>query len=676
MHPIPAGRLAAWCAAASLVAAWPASANPALNTATPRQPPPAAAFFEPEAFIEAKLSPDGRHVAATVGLNQQPPRLVVLPLDTLKPRVVANFGETGVGSFDWVNPQRLVFNVDESHKAKADRAYAPGLFAVNHDGEVFRQLVATLGEGYVRDGDRRTPLLPWNTFLLGAVGPQNSPWVHVVVPREITQKTVGFIDLQRLNTVTSHVRDIDTPRHATDWVFDAQGHPQWVFTRHQGRAGVHRRQADGRWALVSEADALDGVPFTPTALDNDGNLYVTTHDDKGLEGLFRLDTATGQVQTPAVLSSPDFDVNAAPVRGEGGRLLGWRYRADGRTTHWLDPAMKAWQSQVDQRLPGTLNELSVPSQAAPQQLLVRAFSDRQPDRFLLFDPASQRLQLLGQARARIDASAMGSTDVVKVPARDGLLVPTWVTLPPGLDMKTARGLPMVVLVHGGPFLRGREWAWEAEAQFLATRGYVVLEPEYRGSRGYGDAHYRAGWKQWGLKMQDDIADATRWAVAQGLADGGRVCIAGGSYGGYAALMGLVNDPALYRCAVSWAGPTDLGLLYDIGWSDTSDESKRLDMPRRIGDPVQDAAQFKATSPLQQATRIQAPLLLAYGRRDVRVPIEHGEKLRDALKAAGRPPLWVEYADEGHGWAQAANRIDFWQRVEAFLAQHLAAPTPR
>ncbi|MFN7723669.1 MAG: alpha/beta hydrolase family protein [Rubrivivax sp.] len=673
--PTSIRHLAACWAAACLSGAPLAWANPPANASAGRKPPPASAFFSQQVFAEAKLSPDGRHVAATVGSTTLPPRLVVLPLDTLKPQAVAGFGDSGVGRFSWVNAERLVFALDDSHKAWGQREYAPGLFAVNHDGQRFRQLVNTMGEGFVRDGDNLAPLLPWKTFLLGPVGAQDSPWVHVVVPEVITTQEVGYIHLQQLHTGHGQVRDVDTPAHAVEWLFNAQGQPQWVFTERQGRVGVHRRQPDGTWLKVADVDGLDGLPFAPTALDAGGQVFATARDEAGRDALFRLNPDTGSVQQPAVLASPDFDVHATPVMGPGGRVLGWRYLADARTTHWLDAGMQTLQSQVNQRLPHTVNELSVPSQAAPTQVLVRAYSDRQPDKFYLYETATRRLRALGEARPDIDASAMGGTDVVKVRARDGLLLPTWITLPPGLDLKTARNLPMVVLVHGGPHMRGREWRWQAEAQFLASRGYVVLEPEFRGSRGYGDAHYRAGWRQWGLKMQDDIADATRWAVGRGLVDGRRVCIAGGSYGGYAALMGLVNDAALYRCAVSWAGPTDLGLLYSIGWSDTSAERKQLDMPRRIGHPVHDAAQFKATSPLQQAARIQAPVLLAYGRRDLRVPIDHGEKLRDALKAAGRPPLWIEYAEEGHGWALAANRIDFWQRVEAFLAQHLTTPQP-
>jgi dipeptidyl aminopeptidase/acylaminoacyl peptidase len=231
----------------------------------------------------------------------------------------------------------------------------------------------------------------------------------------------------------------------------------------------------------------------------------------------------------------------------------------------------------------------------------------------------------------------------------------------------------VLLVHGGPQARGGSWRWDADSQFLASRGYLVVEPEFRGSMGYGAKLFRAGWKQWGLAMQDDVADATRWAVAQGLADGKRICIAGASYGGYATLMGLAQDPDLFRCGVAWAAVTDIDLMYGAHWSDFRGEYKREGMPLLIGDRVEDAAALKAASPVHNAERIRQPLLLAHGAWDVRVPIAHGEAMRDALKPHNSKVEWLVYDDEGHGWQKPANNIDFWGRVERFLARHIGKP---
>jgi len=230
-------------------------------------------------------------------------------------------------------------------------------------------------------------------------------------------------------------------------------------------------------------------------------------------------------------------------------------------------------------------------------------------------------------------------------------------------------------VHGGPYLRGHDLRWSGEAQFLASRGYLVIEVEFRGSTGYGEKHFLAGLKQWGLAMQDDLADAVAWAAKQGLADPARVCIMGGSYGGYAALMGPIRNPGVYQCAISFAGVTDIDLMYDVHWSDLSEEWKQYGMPVLIGDRQKDAEQLKNTSPLQQVGRIKVPLLIAHGGLDQRVPIEHVRRFLAAAEKAGVQVEWAAYPDEMHGFRKEANEVDYLKRVEAFLARTLgAAPT--
>lgn len=252
-------------------------------------------------------------------------------------------------------------------------------------------------------------------------------------------------------------------------------------------------------------------------------------------------------------------------------------------------------------------------------------------------------------------------------ARDGRDLPVWITRPAG----STGPLPAVVLVHGGPWARGGTWDWRPQQQFLASRGYLVIEPEMRGSAGYGQAHLEAGFKQFGQAMQDDVADALLWARQAGLADE-RACIMGASYGGYSALMGLVRHPDLYRCAVASLAPADLDLLVEGSfWVDDDYAAAREKViPERLADPKKDAAMITANSPMKQAARIKAPVLLAYGELDKRVPLKHGERMRDALKQAGNPPEWVTYR-EGHGFQALPNQLNYYARVEAFLAKHLA-----
>ncbi|HEY8708684.1 MAG TPA: prolyl oligopeptidase family serine peptidase [Burkholderiaceae bacterium] len=301
---------------------------------------------------------------------------------------------------------------------------------------------------------------------------------------------------------------------------------------------------------------------------------------------------------------------------------------------------------------------------------MRSTSDRQPGEYFLFDRKQSSLQRIGAARPWIDESKQGHRSFHRLSARDGLQIPVYVTTPPDA---TTQSRAAVLLVHGGPFLRGTDLDWHAEAQFFASRGYVVLEPEFRGSEGYGWRLFRAGWKQWGRAMEDDLADTVQWAAKQGLIDAGRVCIVGGSYGGYADLMGPIRSPGVYRCAVSLAGVTDIDLMYSVTWSDTSEDQRRYGMPQLIGDRNQDAVALARASPLQRVAEIKVPVLLVHGGVDRRVPIVHASKFVAAARNAGVAIEELVYPDEGHGFADPTNHADYLTHVERFLAKSLQEP---
>jgi dipeptidyl aminopeptidase/acylaminoacyl peptidase len=329
--------------------------------------------------------------------------------------------------------------------------------------------------------------------------------------------------------------------------------------------------------------------------------------------------------------------------------------------------MKALQADIDTKLPDTFNALRPAKHSKENIILVSSYSDVMPGALYLYDLQSKELVLFGKTAPHIDPVRMAYKHPLRYGARDGLSIPAYLTLPNGVPPKN---LPMVVLVHGGPSVRGGHWGFNREAQFLASRGYAVLEPDFRGSLGYGRKHEMAGWRQWGLGMQNDVADGARWAIAKGFADPKRICVAGASYGGYATLMGLVNDPDIFRCGVSWVGVTDINLLYSVTWGDMSEEARKYQLPLWIGDQVQDAAQLAATSPIVQAARIKRPLILAYGGSDSRVPVVHGTKFYSAVKAHNPDVEWIEYVNEGHGWRSMQANVDFWSKVEVFLNKHI------
>ncbi|CAN7588054.1 prolyl oligopeptidase family serine peptidase [Pseudoduganella sp. LjRoot289] len=653
--------------AAAVTEAAPTAVPAAAPTAVPI---PASHFFDNPGFSRPRLSPSGSHLAVLTTGPRQRLRLGVLDLRDLSAKVVADFGDGDVGDFRWISEERLMYTLADRQAAQGETRYAPGLYAVNRDGTGYRQLARTMGQPFVGNGEYST-LLPWHTFMLRQAGPQDGAQVYLA---NVLYEGIGVtpkVELLRLNTLNGKSTEFDGPTGMRSWMLDHGGAPRLAISASGDSTLIHYRDpASGAWRELSRYSAYTGAnqAFEPLAFGPDGMLYVAANAGGNFKALYTLDPATGKLGKEPLLRLQGYDFKGDLIFGAD-KLLGVAFEADGKGIEWLDAGMKAVQQAVDARLPHTVNLVTPPARPQTPWVLVSAYSDRQPMVHMLYNTQTKVLQRLGDSHPAIKPSQMGSQDMVRYKARDGLEIPALLTLPKGRD----KNLPLVVLVHGGPYVRGDSWGWSADVQFLASRGYAVLQPEFRGSTGFGSAHFRAGWKQWGLKMQDDIADGTRWAIAQGYADPQRVCIAGASYGGYATLMGLVNDPGLYKCGVNWVGVTDIELMYKGQWtfqSDLPEEWKRYGLPALVGDLEKDAEQLKATSPLAQAARITQPLLLAYGGADRRVPMYHGTKFRDAVKATNKGVEWVEYEHEGHGWYLPETRIDFWTRVERFLNRHI------
>lgn len=640
----------------------------ALCVAAAYAAPPAEAFFRDPGFSQAELSPDGRRVAMLVSSKGTRLQLAVLDLETLKPKAVGGDPERDVSSFHWVNSERLVFDFRQKlvgHNLVEER---PGLYAVDARGGKARQLVQTLSKGFLSAGGDEGTALDTYHFLLHAPGFGMGDDVYLAKAGEVSRRKVDYIDVFRVNTATGRVKDVELPLHARDWVFGRDQQPLAVLAVDAGRSAWQVRQADGSWAKGASFDTFTEGSVHPEFQAADGKLYgIAGHN--GYAAVFEIDPKTVLPLGKPLAAAPGFDVNPRYIANDQ-RLLGLRFTVDAEVTLWLDPALKALQAALDEALPATINRLGVPHHGDSPWVLVESFSDAQAPVTRIYNRQTRKLMRVGEALAGLDPKQGGRTDFFRIKARDGADLPLYLTVPASGGQKH----PTVLLVHGGPWVRGANWHFDPEVQFLASRGYAVLQPAFRGGRGYGIDHLQAGFGQWGRAMQDDLMDALAWAVAQGHADARRVCIAGASYGGYAALMGLVRDGDAFRCAVSWVGVTDPQLLFSNTWSDSTEEFRAYGMNRMVGDPVADADQLKAVAPVHQASRIKKPLLLAYGGWDTRVDIEHGQRLRSALKPHNQNVEWVVYPEEGHGWDKVETRIDFWNRVEKFLAQHLG-PTP-
>ena len=637
------------------------------------QRPPVQDFFRNPQVTQAKLSPDGTYLAVTALAANG--RVALMVADLSKPlqlRSLAGFDRADVRNFAWVNNRRLVYDAQDLQSAR--QLGNGGLFAIDLDGSHFEGLIAAqFGFQPEHTGSLlRSKILP-TTYVFHSELPGDTDDV-VVAEYAFLQSdpyNPDHIRLVRLNTRTHKQRDLveNQPPWVQAWLLDGDGEPRIAISKHKNIQRVHYRdKGSTNWKVLDERDAFDPAALDPRFIGFDDLLYAWV-----IDGLYVADLKQAVLDWKPFLTLKGFNsVGYWEVDHKARKLVGVHYLTDAHATQWVDPRMAEAQKLIDAALPGTTNTISCGDCLSSRFFLVRATSDRQPTRFLLFDTAVNKLSGQALARPWIDARQMGHRDFFRFHARDGMEIPVYVTLPP--EREKDERLPLVVLVHGGPWARGASWEWDAEAQFLASRGYAVLQPEFRGGTGFGYEHFHAGWHQWGLAMQDDLADAARWAIAQGYADPARIAIGGASYGGYATLMGLIKDPDLFRCGFEFAGVTDIGLMYSISWSDISDEVKKFEYPTLIGDPDKDAVQIAETSPLKNAQRLKQPLLMAYGVEDLRVPIKHGRKFRDAVSITNKSVEWIAYNEEGHGFHQDAHRIDYWKHVETFLDRCLM-PTP-
>lgn len=627
-------------------------------------------FFQNATIDRVTMSPDGKTLGMLVATKNGRVQLATMSLANKQPRVIGGFSNADIGDFHWVNNERLVYSTSDKQKAIGQQRYFPGLFAINMDGSEERTLIERI---WVPDSTavssiKSKALSGFHSFLEVDDSP-GSESVFVVEPVFNAIYDIEAMQLKRVNTRTGSVETFRRPGKSHFWMIDHKGQPRITVTQDAGVEQIwYRDPKSDQWKVIAESKTFGGSNFTPFDFGVDGTLYVLDRLNTDKTALYRFDLDKNETDPNPVVAVDGYDFSGSLIGDLAkGKITGIRYENDAYTTLWLDPQMKNIQAAVDALLPATINLISIPRFGLVKTVLVRSYSDVQPSLYLTYDIEAKKLELIGSSRPAIDATKMAMQDMIRYKSKDGLEIPAYLTLPQG----GKKNLPMIVLVHGGPYMRGSSWGWDSEVQFLASRGYAVLEPEFRGSTGFGFKHFQAGWKQWGLAMQDDIAEGARWAIAQGIADPKRICIAGASYGGYATLMGLAKNPELFQCGVSWVGVTDLRLMYQSSWSnDASELWQKYGMPVMVGDPVTDAKQLIETSPVELTDQIKQPVLLAYGVEDHRVPIEHGRNFYAKIKKTNPNVEWIQYNDEGHSWVLSQTRIDFWKKAEKFLEKSI------
>ncbi|MES2900501.1 MAG: prolyl oligopeptidase family serine peptidase [Pseudomonadota bacterium] len=621
---------------------------------TPSAPPAASLLFQAPEISNPTLSPDGRSLALISRSKGQRAGVLILDLDSMTARPFVRFDEGDVGQVFWVSDKRLAYT--SVNVPKRVVSSTSGLYAMDTDRSNERGISPAMADqrsflGVTRIGAR--------DHGVDGLGAQNSDHLYVMTFYDEFE-TVPT----RINTRTLRREDADVPRGSFAWLMDDKDGLRTALARERAGLAVHVRR-DRKWDKLAAFEPLADQSFTP-ALYSASGMYVRGYQGGDRAAIYRYDLDKAAMDAAPLINSPAYDIDGEAITDDS-KMIGYRLTLDAEETIWFDPALKALQKEIDTALPSTINRMSVPRRGVTPFVLVQAFSAMEPGRYYIYDRSSKKLSLFGRAHAGIDAARMADAAVEHYTTRDGRRVPVLLTFPRGAVKKD---LPAVVLLATSPWRRNAVYGWNPEAQFLAARGYLVIQPDARGSEGYGRAHFKAGMRQWGLAIQDDIADSAKWAVSSGYADARRICIAGAFYGGYAALMGVLRDPDTFRCAVSMAGIVDIGMMFENDWQGVNPPATGYDLKALVGDPALHKAQLQATSPLAQAGRIKAPVLLAYGAQDTIVPLAHGRLLHAALKASS-PGSEFHLYGEGEAAARPdQNLADLWEKVDKFLGRHI------
>ena len=494
----------------------------------------------------------------------------------------------------------------------------------------------------------------------------------------LNQRNPRMFDLYRVGLATGALTlEAENPGDVLSWTPDAGGviRGATAFDAATSATVIRVRDRVGQpWRDVLSmpfdrslfAGQLSGGSLIAGFAADGRSLYVHSALGTGIGRLVRVDASTG-AELEVVASHPRSDLiddlqNGVLFDDSTHRVLAVQF--DPGTPEWtfLDARTRDDFARLRRVAPGFAQVLS--RDAAGRRWVLSISSSDAPDSYVLYDRDTHAVTKLYSARPALAGAVLAKKQVVTIPARDGLALVSYLTLPPGA---APRSLPLVLLVHGGPWFRDSEF-FDPEVQLLANRGYAVLQVNYRGSTGFGLAYYNAGNDQWGRGMQEDLYDAVRWAIARGIADPHRVASMGWSGGGFATLNALWQQPTMFACGVDGVGPGDVRVLFQSFPSYWVSNLARW--RRRVGDVEHDDSLWKLISPRFHVDAIRAPLLIGQGQNDPRVSLANADAMVKALRAAGREVSYVVYPDEGHGFARPENNLDFLGRVEEFLAKVL------
>jgi len=594
-------------------------------------------FFRNPDKTKFKLSPNGDYIAF---MQPWQNRLNVFVQKTGTNQVtqLTRASERDIAGFGWASNNRLAYVQDKN----GDENYR--LYAVNMDGSNLKELT------------------PFENVKVTIINDLEENDQEMII--QMNKRDPRFFDVYRINIETGEMKIIaENPGNITYWITDAKGRLRLASATDGVMTSIlYRQREDQPFRTVFTANFKESIYPYFFSFDDSNVVYAASNIGRDKTSLVKYDVNKSR-EVGVIYQHPDVDVYDLLYSKKKKSIIGVMFITDRRHYHFFDSDRKELQKILQQRLPGY--EIVVESYNRDEdKVLVRTYSDKSMGSYYFYDTATKDLMKLADISPWLHEEDMADMQHIKFKSRDGLVITGYLTLPKNVE---AKNLPVVIYPHGGPWRRN-VWEFDSDVQFLANRGYAVLQVNFRGSDGFGVEFMAKGFKQWGTGILNDITDGARWLVEKGIADPQRIGIYGYSFGGYAALAGVTFHPDVYKCAIDYAGISDL--IFYINSVPPYLHQYRSMLYEMIGDPVSDKELLNAASPINHVDRIRVPLFIAHGANDPRISKEDTDRLVEALRGRGLEVNYMLKENEGHGFRNVENRLEFYREMEKFLARHL------
>ncbi|MGB0864841.1 MAG: S9 family peptidase, partial [Saprospiraceae bacterium] len=587
-------------------------------------------FFKNAEKTGYQLSPDGKHIAYLAPFESRM-NIHVRPIDGTAETRVTSVEDRDISGFIWGSDSRILYMRDFG------------------GDENFHILATNI------DGTNDNDLTPFDGVRAQFIDELEDDDDYIIVG--LNKRNPQIFDPYRLNIETGALEMIaKNPGNITSWMTDHDGKLRLAIATDGVNESILYRK--------TETDAFENVLTTnfketlsPLFFTFDNQyIYAASNLGRDKTAIIQYDLVQNK-EIEEIFSHPDVDVTDLSYSRKNKKLTTISYNTWKRQYHFLSEKRAELQEKLQQQLQGEV--VLVSKNKAEDVVLIRTYSDRSLGAYYIYDIKSDTLKKISEVSPWLKEEELAEMRPIKYQSRDGLTIHGYLTLPNGVE---AKNLPIVVNPHGGPWVRDN-WGFNPEVQFLANRGYAVLQMNYRSSTGYGKAFWEAGFGKWGLEMQDDITDGVQWLIDEGIANKDRIAIYGGSYGGYATLAGITLTPDVYACAIDYVGVSNLFTFMETippYWA-----PYLAMLHEMVGNPnnEEDNKRMKATSPVFHVDKIKVPLLIAQGAKDPRVAQAESDQVVEALQKNGVTVEYLLKENEGHGFRNEENRFEFYETME-------------